>query len=134
MKRIERAKFNYLMADLAEVFTPLSDNAIDIYYDRLNNIEEYWLGKAVKILLDEHKFKRFPVPKEIKDAVQEAHDKSAEESFGPPEGCESCNHTGIKLVENEASPCSCPLGNAIAKGWKKHLSKKYRLSTRKEAR
>lgn len=130
MKKIERPKFDYLMADLAEIYTPLSNEAIDIYYNRLNNIEEYWLEKAVKILQDEHPFKRFPLPKEIRDAVQEAHIRSAEESLGPPEGCESCNLTGLKLEGNGASPCSCPLGQTIAKGWKKHGIGRYKISLR----
>jgi len=121
-----------MMADLAEVFVPLSDTQIDIYYDSLKNIEEYWLGKAIMILRDEHPFKRFPLPKEMRDAVKEAYDKSAEESLGSPEGCELCNYTGFKIEENRARPCSCSLGKSIAKGWNKHLPKKYKKSIRKE--
>lgn len=127
MKKIEKPKFCYLMADLAEVFEKLSDTQIDIYFDHLNHLEEYWLGKGINILIEEHPFKRFPLIREITDAVKEAHNRSIEESPEPPKGCEVCNYTGLKMEGNGAGPCSCPLGGVIAKGWKRYLSGKYKF-------
>lgn len=120
-------EFNKTIEKLEVVFSPLSSEQRDIYYNIFNNIDSYIFNKAINILLKTHPTRRFPLIAEIKAAIKEAYNES---NYGDREleGCEKCNYTGIQLhpvlhlgwIRMTAFPCDCEKGRSIQRGWEKY--------------
>lgn len=108
-------KFECCMKDLGQIFTPLSSDQMDIYFEYFKNVPEHIFKEAVKIVGKYHQFKSFPVPAEIEEAVREAYSRIG--SPDPAEkGCEKCNKTGFILENGVARHCSCEYGQRIKVG------------------
>lgn len=107
-------KFENLMKDLAQLFTPLSDEQMEIYYNYFKDVPENIFEQAVEMLGKFHPYKRFPVPAEIEAAIREVYGQAG----GDPgtKGCDECNHTGFKLVDGKARHCECETGQRIKTG------------------
>ena len=138
---IERDGFDAIMADLAEVFTPLTDRGMDIYFRYLQSESETVLRRAVHWLLENHTVKRFPFLAEISDSCSDikkamgldepvpTFGKTASDAF-----CE-CNGTGFLLKERTwpdgyvstvAGYCTCDRGQRTKEGHAKFFAWKKR--------
>lgn len=138
---IEASRFEWLMADLEQVFNPMAESKIkrdailEKYYNRLKYNNEDTLKKAAAFLLDTHPYKRFPLIQEIRNAVDQV---SKERSYATPEDlrggfpCPFCNDTGAVLEPYvhfgreyvKASACTCKEGEKFEKRWREYLVKR----------
>ena len=114
---------------LENMFTPLTDNQRKIYYEELSGKDRDLLQKAVKFLLSEYGYKRFPLIKEIRDAIKKVRSrdlKSQGEDFQrmkDTSDCLNCHGTGLELFEKSypdtdrvyatARHCLCPVGKHL---------------------
>ena len=142
---LNRIEFGQIIEPLLEVFVPPTKKQLDIYFERLKYTEDYLFKKAIEILIDHHPVKRFPLPNEIKNAIQDAQMQSSEATPGEldqDEYCEACHGTGIQLhpvlhlgYEREtAFPCDkCRKGLIFKRAWEHNRKKKGRfILTKKE--
>ena len=116
--------FQIGMDKLETVFRPLTDDARDIYWDRLRSLSKKLFYDSIDYVLDTHKDKKmFPTPAEILEAATKA---SFEGTAGLPhysgKKCNMCNDIGYILTlhansQPSACPCGCKLGERIKQGW-----------------
>ena len=101
---------------------------VEVYYDRLKNVDEYVLGKAISYLQDNYEFRNFPLIADILSAIQYVKDSMRKE-YHQEEECGDCQGTGYIIKDiidrfgretNEASPCHCSAGDIIRRAWKLH--------------
>ena len=111
-----------------------------VYYERLKGQDFGVLWKAISILLDNYKYKRFPTIAEILDAcadadrrikwaiMKDAEREAGGSNYDPKSACLKCGGTGWTLIEyfeplyqldhEKAVNCSCAIGQARAAAWK----------------
>ena len=121
--------FARIIKPLEQMFTPLTDDQRDIYYDMLKGKDRDLLAQAVNRLLTSHSFKRFPLIKEIRTAIIEVNSfklKREAEDFQrmkETSDCRNCHGTGSVLFEKSYSDtdrvyttakyCICPIGRHL---------------------
>lgn len=94
------------------------------------------LKRAVKLLKLSHKYKRFPFPADLGQAIDHARKERSRDSVDPDaprEYCDVCYGMGLKVVErfddfygemhDFAVPCHCSEGEKVKRGWKEHYRK-----------
>lgn len=123
---IAPTEFKSLIDKIGAIFTPLSQNALDRYYEHLNQSPVDLLRKAFFLIEERHAFGRFPLISEIREAMSQiqaqgpyktAADYELEERLNR---CSICGGTGWEVIEGPGSPytsnrsiarnCSCPRG------------------------
>lgn len=125
----DKVNFGEILQPLEKMFTELDDDQRDIYYELLSEVDRELLRRAVRILLSRHGYKRFPLEKEIRDAmrtVEEFDNKKKSRDFSKLKenvGCLSCNGTGYVLFEKKYTDteqtytttkhCICPVGEHL---------------------
>jgi len=147
---IERERFDSIMADLAEVFVPLTDQGMNIYFRYLQSESETVLRRAVHWLLENHNAKRFPFLAEITDSCSDIK-KAMGGNEAPVPGfrdtvvsafCE-CNGTGFLLKDHlwpdgvttvVARYCACEVGSRIKAAHEKYFAWRRRRSESWESR
>jgi hypothetical protein len=132
-------EFVKCMGRLQEATEKLSPAKTAIYFDRLKHTDFNVLWKAITIMLDNYKYKRFPSIAEIKDAIKDADRMIAwaiakeAKAFDPgrfkDERCPICSDTGWEVItyfeplynadHEKAVNCSCPIGVARRNAWAK---------------
>jgi len=135
---IAREQFDGIMADLAEVFTPLTDRGMDIYFRYLQSESETVLKRAVHWLLENHNVKRFPFLAEITDSCSDIKKAMGGNEAPVPTFSETadsafckCNGTAFILKDHAwpdgattvvATYCTCALGKRIAEAHDKYFA------------
>lgn len=116
---------------LETVFKPLTDDARDIYFDRLRLLSEELFYTAVDYVIDTHKTRDFPKIGEILEAsVQAGKESSGTLPDYSGIKCNECRDIGYILTEHKdaqisARPCvECELGRRIKQGWINSFKKK----------
>lgn len=125
----DKANFSEIISPLEQMFTELTDEQRDVYYDLLSGKDRVLLRKAVNLLLSEHEYKRFPLDREIRNAIQKV--KSLEmkgrgdnfQHLKETSECNICHGTGFELFEKSypdtdrkyttARHCLCPVGKYL---------------------
>jgi len=121
--------FARIIKPLEEMYTPLTDEQRDIYYDMLKGKDRDLLHQAVNRLLTSHAFKRFPLIKEIRTEIVAANSlklRRESEDFQrmkDTSDCLNCHGTGFELFEKSypdtdrvydtARHCLCPIGKHL---------------------
>lgn len=95
-------EFQTEMNRLGAVFTPLDEKKLDIYYDEFKMVHPQTIREAVRILIGQHPYRRFPFPAEIWSAIAAVRKKAAERRYAE----EAREQLGV---------CAVCLGD----GWKK---------------
>lgn len=149
---IQLEEFQLCMSDLAEVFSPISERQLEIYYSSLKGESLIELRRAVTYLLETFTYKRFPLLAEIREAITEVQNRSAayEKMLNdqeerdvshdfPPPVCNLCSNDppGFLLVQREGYPvasyCACEKGQKLKATHKAYFERKKRPVTfRKE--
>jgi len=124
-------KFNFgeIIQPLEKMYTELDGDQRDILYEMLCRVDRELLRKAVKFLLSTHSFKRFPLEKEIRDAIREVKNFENKHKAGDFDklkenvDCPNCNRTGYIMFEKKyadiketyttARYCVCPIGEYL---------------------
>jgi hypothetical protein len=98
-------EFNEAIMPLENMFDKIRPEVKKEHFRIFQNYPLYTFKDAVRWLIKNHGYKRFPLPAEIEDAVKEIDRvrsyATAEDLdiLGPK--CESCGGTGWKLIEKE---------------------------------
>ena len=124
-------KFNFgeIIQPLEKMFTELTGDQRDVYYEMLCRVDRDRLRRAVKFLLSNHGFKRFPLEKEIRDAIREVKRFENKRRAGEFErlqenvDCPNCTGTGYIMFEKKYSDtkdayttakyCVCPINEHL---------------------
>lgn len=139
-------EFEAQMERLGELFIPLGDDQKDVYFERFKGVEARVLKLAVDVLIDQHPYKRFPIPAEIWKAIEKVRQaEAAAKAPRPPVGtavCGDCGNTGWKIKEiinaeypkghSVAAYCHCILGQRMKAGHAKHAQEQ--IAERRRAR
>ena len=117
MTIIFRPNFDRQMVKLGSIFGFLKEDALDDYYEILKTKDEDQLERAVSWLMEHHNVRKFPIPAEIIDAIQEIYKK--DRGWDPEqeeEMCEKCYGEGMILGGwgSVAQYCECPAGGRRA--------------------
>lgn len=125
----DKADFSGIIAPLEQMFTELTSDQRDVYYNLLSGKDRGLLRKAVNLLLSEHEYKRFPLDREIRNALRKV--KSLEmkgrgnnfQHLKETSDCNICRGTGFELFEKSYSDtdrkyttarhCLCPIGKYL---------------------
>lgn len=139
--------FEKYIAKLEKALKPLAsgkkerDEKLEVYYERLKDVDEYLFSKAVKLLQETYQYKSFPLISEILTAIGAARDEMIVQD-SPGSECDRCQGTGwvIRNCTDEigkargytiASPCKhCSAGRAVKRACAikdKHLKKRKAL-------
>ena len=144
---IPSLKFIHVFIDELSVFydRPKKEN-VEKLYELFGDTPEPVLKRAVKILISKHKFKSFPLPVVILNAIEEARMERTRDSIEPDlpqEDCDKCYNQGIRLVDRYddfygrikpiAVPCDCAKGKRINRGWRTYDSDSYNHHTRRKS-
>lgn len=118
-------EFKELTDVLGYAFTPLSDGQRDVLFEEFKNVPAAVFKKAVRLLLRDHPWAKFPIPKDIWRAVNVVA-KNLPTAIDRKEAakCPDCNGTGWRIVMKiepiypgqphpVAQHCRCPLGRAM---------------------
>lgn len=128
-------EFKELTDVLGYAFTPLSDAQRDVLFEEFKNVPAAIFKKAVRMLLQNHPWAKFPIPKDIWRAVNVVA-KNLPTKIDRKEAakCPDCNGTGWRIVmvaepiyHGEPHPvakhCHCPLGRAMQEAHKESDAK-----------
>ena len=134
---ISSLRFRHLVIDeLCIHFDDPTDKQIDDLYQMFQNNSELILKRAVKLLKRSYKYKRFPFPADIEEAIDHARKEHTRDSIDPDvprEYCDVCYGMGMKTIEKYcefyeeihpfAVPCDCSEGEKVKRGWEIHYQK-----------
>lgn len=132
---ITHDEFTRIMERMELATETLEEKKVEVYFDLLKGQDFVVLRKAVTILLENYKYKRFPPIAEIKDACKDAAariawaiNKESCELEGKQE-CGKCRGMGWVTVEyfeplyrathEKAVNCSCWIGRNRMAAWKR---------------
>lgn len=125
----DKANFAEVIKPLELRFTELSGPQRQSYYETLSGVDRDLMKKAVRILLSNHSYQRFPLEYEIRDAIKKADEKLNKtkanefDRLKKTSECLSCNATGYTFYEKKydnaeqtyttARYCVCPVGQYL---------------------
>jgi len=115
------------MNRLGAMFTPLDAAKMDIYYDEFRAVHIATIREAVRVLIGQHPYRRFPLPNEIWSAIAAVRKKAAARKYAQDAReqlgvCGTCLGMGWKKIPDkfiEGIPysyvtfCDCRLGQRM---------------------
>jgi len=121
-----KQEFIKMIKPMMEVFIPIADSALEVYYSKLKNTDVKIFKLVVDELINTHKEGWFPKIAEFQEVITEVANRVSlgEQPVFNPTKCRKCNDTG--LVSKEVwpkgtkypyyphRPCDCLMG----KKWK----------------
>lgn len=118
---MNRNDFEKEMNRLEEVFSSLSEQAIEEYYNSFKYFDLTEFSDAVSVLITDHKGEFTPKPMEILDIINQIRRKSSDsypDEESPKFSCSECDGTGFKTWLDQgrlkATPClKCAKGRGI---------------------
>ena len=117
---IDRAEFDKILAEVAEVFSPPDEGQVDIYYRHMARHLPGELRRAATRLIETHTYQRFPLIAEWNDAVsyviQQTHQPDPD-SLDAKHSCGFCAEGFVPYVDKDgycvAGYCDCAKGRAL---------------------
>ena len=124
---IKPSLFQDEMNRLGAMFTPLDAKKMDIYYDEFKYVSIATIREAVRVLVGQHPFRRFPLPAELWSAIAAVRKKAAARRYAQEAKeqlgeCSKCLSMGWKKIPDkyiEGIPysyvtfCDCRIGQRM---------------------
>lgn len=126
-----KKEFTELMGRIGAIFSPLTTDAMERYYEHLNQSPIGLLKKAFFLIEERHAFGRFPLISEIREAMSRIESQAAYKTAADFElderlkKCNICHEMGWEIVDGPRTPwtlntrvarnCSCLTGQRRAK-------------------
>ena len=121
---INRIEFMNQLNRLQEVFSSISEDAVEEYYNKFKFFNIEIITESIDYLIERHEGDFIPKPAEILGVINEIRRQSSESYIGEDPAmpvCKECEGTGFETwigIDGrfKAKPCTkCAKGNRIAK-------------------